>query len=117
VAKAVSNKQDKGKGNANGRAGKGSAKTPARRADAKPARKTQTRQQPARKNAPRERRGLAKFFRDVRAEMGKVSWPSRKDLVQSTLVVLVAVAIAATYVGVIDFAFQKFVNVVLKVIT
>jgi preprotein translocase subunit SecE len=116
VAKAVSNKQDKGKGKADGSAGKG-AKAPARRADGKPARKTQTRQQPARKNAPKERRGFAKFLRDVRVEMSKVSWPSRRDLIQSTLVVLVAVFIAAAFTGIVDFAFQRFVDVVLKVIT
>ena len=40
-----------------------------------------------------------KFLRDVRIEMGKVTWPTRKDLVQSTIVVLVAVAIAAAYHG------------------
>ena len=111
MAKAVSNKQDKGKGKADGRPRSG-AKTPARRADGKPAR----RQQAARKGTPRER-GLGKFLRDVRVEMGKVTWPTRRDLVQSTLVVLVAVAIAAAFTGVLDYVFQQFVTVVLKVIT
>jgi preprotein translocase subunit SecE len=113
VAKAVSNKQDKGKGKADGR---GSAKAPARRADGKPARRAQTRQQTARKGAPRER-GFIKFLHDVRVEMGKVTWPTRRDLVQSTLVVLVAVAVAAAFTGVLDYVFQQFVTVVLKVIT
>lgn len=118
MAKAVSNRQDKsGKGKPERAAGKG-AKAPARRADGKPARKTQGRQQAARaKGAPKESRGITKFLRDVRVEMGKVTWPTRKDLVQSTLVVLVAVAIAAVYTGVLDYVFQKFVDVVLKVIT
>ncbi len=117
MAKAVSNKQGKGKPDPRG--GKGGAKAPARRADGKPARKAQQgRQQVARaKSAPKERRGIGKFLRDVRVEMGKVTWPTRKDLMQSTLVVLVAVAIAAVYTGVLDFVFQKFVDVVMKVIT
>ena len=54
---------------------------------------------------------------DVRVEMGKVTWPSRQDLVQSTIVVLVAVAIAAAYVGVLDLAFSEFVDFVLRYIT
>jgi preprotein translocase subunit SecE len=113
VAKAVSNKQDKsGKGKADGRAGKG-AKPPAKRTDTKPARKSQA----ARKGATGERRGFSKFLRDVRVEMGKVTWPTRRDLLQSTLVVLVAVAIAAVYTGALDFIFQRFVDVVLRVIT
>jgi preprotein translocase subunit SecE len=53
----------------------------------------------------------------VRVEMGKVTWPTRRDLIQSTLVVLVAVAIAAVYTGALDFVFQEFVDLVLKVIT
>ena len=49
--------------------------------------------------------------------MGKVTWPTRKDLMQSTLVVLVAVAIATAYTGVLDFAFSKLVDVVLNILT
>ncbi len=117
MAKAVSNKDKSGKGKADGRAGKG-AKAPAKRADAKPARKGQSaRQQAARKAAPKERRGFTKFLRDVRVEMGKVTWPTRKDLMQSTLVVLVAVAIASAYTGILDFAFQEFIDLVMRVIT
>ena len=56
-------------------------------------------------------------MRDVRVEMGKVTWPTRQDLVQSTIVVLVAVAIAAAYIGVLDLAFSEFVSLVLNVLT
>ena len=49
--------------------------------------------------------------------MGKVTWPTRKDLMQSTLVVLVAVAIASAYTGILDFAFQEFIDLVMRVIT
>jgi preprotein translocase subunit SecE len=96
-------------------------KPPAKRGDAKPAR-GRTPQKPGRqpsraKAAPKERRGLGKFLRDVRVELGKVTWPTRRDLGQSFLVVLVAVAIAAIYVGVLDFGFSKIVDTVVKLIT
>ncbi|NLT93061.1 MAG: preprotein translocase subunit SecE [Actinobacteria bacterium] len=58
-----------------------------------------------------------KFLRDVRVEMGKVTWPTRKDLAQSTLVVLVAVAIAAVYTLVVDQAFLRVVNFFVNLIT
>ena len=85
----------------------------AKRADAKPARGSsqQKPQQKARAARPAEKKGFMKFLRDVRIEMGKVTWPTRKDLVQSTLVVLVAVAIATAYTGVLDFVFSKIVDV------
>ena len=96
-----------------------SKKTPAKRADAKPARgrSQQKPQQKAKANKPAEKKGFMKFLRDVRVEMGKVTWPTRKDLAQSTLVVLVAVAIATAYTGVLDFVFEKALGFVVNFLT
>mgnify|MGYP000850302408 CR=1 FL=1 len=65
----------------------------------------------------REKRSLRKFMHEVRVELGKVSWPSRRDLVQSTLVVLVAVLIATVYVAGLDAAFSEVVDQILNLIT
>ena len=93
-------------------------KAVAKRADAKPARaKSQKPQQKAKANRPAEKKGFMKFLRDVRVEMGKVTWPTRKDLLQSTLVVLVAVAIATAYTGVLDFVFDKALTFVVNLIS
>ena len=70
-----------------------------------------------RSGKPAEKRGLMRFLRDVRIEMGKVTWPTRKDLLQSTIVVLVAVAIATVYTGVLDTVFNKTVELLLQVLT
>jgi preprotein translocase subunit SecE len=58
-----------------------------------------------------------KFMRDVRVELGKVTWPTRKDLAQSTLVVLVAVAIATAYTGVLDVIFDRAISFVVGLLT
>jgi len=42
------------------------------------------------------------FVREVRAELSKVSWPTREELRDSTLVVIVTVLIVAAFIGVID---------------
>jgi preprotein translocase subunit SecE len=55
---------------------------------------------------------LRTFFREVRIEMGKVTWPSRKELIQATAVVMVAVVIAAAYIGVWDFVWNVIVRAV-----
>ena len=91
----------------------------AKRADAKPARaKSQQKpQQKAKANRPAEKKGFMKFLRDVRVEMGKVTWPTRKDLAQSTLVVLVAVAIAAVYTFALDELFSQIVDAVVGLLT
>jgi|YNPMSStandDraft_1061717.scaffolds.fasta_scaffold272698_2 preprotein translocase subunit SecE len=42
------------------------------------------------------------FFEDVRAELVKCSWPTRQELWQSTLVIIVSVVFLAAYVAVCD---------------
>jgi preprotein translocase subunit SecE len=55
---------------------------------------------------------LIKFMREVRIEMGKVTWPPRPELIQATTVVIVAVAIAAVYIGLLDLVWSSLVNAV-----
>ena len=50
---------------------------------------------------------LVRFLREVVAELRKVIWPTRKDLVTYTIVVLVFVAFMVTLVAVLDLAFAK----------
>ncbi len=52
------------------------------------------------------------FLREVRIEMGKVTWPARKELLQATAVVIIAVVIAAVYIGVFDFIWNTVVRTV-----
>lgn len=44
-----------------------------------------------------------RFFREVRAELRKVTWPSRKELTTYTAVVITLSLIVAVFLGVIDF--------------
>ena len=113
MAKTADNSRDKtGKGKP-----AAGGKSVSKRADTKPARRGQQKSKaPAKSGRSGEKRGLMRFLRDVRIELGKVTWPTRKDLVQSTIVVLVAVGIATVYTGVLDFVFSKAVDVVLSVI-
>ena len=46
---------------------------------------------------------LSKFFRDIRSEFKKISWPSKKQVWNNTLVVLVTVAIFAVIIWGLDF--------------
>lgn len=115
MAKTANNKKgDSGKARQSGKPAQ-SKKAVAKRADAKPAR-TRSAQKP-KANKPAEKKGFMKFLRDVRVEMGKVTWPTRKDLAQSTLVVLVAVAIATAYTGALDFVFDKALAFVVNLLT
>ncbi len=57
-------------------------------------------------------RRMARFYREVVAELRKVIWPTRKDLVTYTTVVVVFVSIVVAIVGGLDLAFAKVVLIV-----
>ena len=44
----------------------------------------------------------AQFVREVRQELGKVTWPSRRELIATTLSVLAMSALAALFFFVVD---------------
>ncbi len=46
--------------------------------------------------------GTKAFVADVRTELKKCSWPTRSELVDSTVVVIVSVLIVGVFVGVSD---------------
>ena len=45
---------------------------------------------------------ISKFLKEVKVEMGKVSWPTREELISSTAVVIVVSLIFAVIVGTLD---------------
>lgn len=59
-----------------------------------------------------ERRGAGKFLREVKVELSKVTWPNREELTQSTIVVFVAIAIAALYIAFFDEIFTRFIELI-----
>ncbi len=53
------------------------------------------------------------YLKGVKAELKKVSWPSRKEVTSSTLVVLLLVVIFSAFIGGFDFLFTmilKFIS-------
>lgn len=54
------------------------------------------------------------FFREVKVELKKVAWPSRKQTIGSTVVVVVLVFIVALFLGIVDMGLSHLVQLVLK---
>ncbi len=50
---------------------------------------------------------LMRFLREVVAELRKVIWPTRKDLITYTIVVLVFVSFMVALVALLDLVFAK----------
>ena len=54
------------------------------------------------------------FIFEVRAEMQKVTWSTREELVGSTAVVLMTMFILSTFIGIADLVMSFLLRVVLR---
>jgi preprotein translocase subunit SecE len=54
------------------------------------------------------------FLQEVHAETKKVTWPNRRDVLGSTLVVIVAVFLIAGFLGIIDFGLSLVIGTLIK---
>jgi preprotein translocase subunit SecE len=66
--------------------------------------KKQGQQQPTKK---KERTGIRQFFAEVRAELKKVTWPSRQELQTYTVVVFGLTTALTLYVFGLDWIFTR----------
>jgi preprotein translocase subunit SecE len=73
------------------------ATTSARRAAATP------------KSEGKKRTGVRQFLKEVRQELRKVAWPTRRELVSYTIVVLVTVVVMTSFVFGLDYVFTKLI--------
>lgn len=55
-----------------------------------------------------------RFFREVRAELKKVTWPDRQELLSYTGVVFVATVAVAMLIWIIDAGFSGLLRAVIK---
>ncbi|MGI6585678.1 MAG: preprotein translocase subunit SecE [Lutisporaceae bacterium] len=60
-----------------------------------------------------KRFNIAKFFKETRAEVKKVTWPSRKELFQHTEVVITSIILVGAVIWIMDFAFARVLNLLL----
>ena len=56
----------------------------------------------------------AQFLREVKVELKKVTWPSRKQTIGSTAVVIALVILISLFLGVVDFGISSLIRIVLQ---
>ena len=54
------------------------------------------------------------FLREVKIELKKVTWPSRKQTLGSTAVVIILVIIISLFLGMVDFGLSSLIRVILQ---
>ena len=55
-----------------------------------------------------------KFLREVKAELKKVSWPTKQELISNTGVVFITVMLVCTLIWVIDATFAQVLRLIIK---
>ena len=64
----------------------------------------------------KKKKGLKSYFTEIKSELKKVTWPSKSQLINNTLVILVFVAVVAIVLALLDGAFAKLFEFVTKLI-
>lgn len=54
------------------------------------------------------------FLTEVSVELKKVSWPTRKELVDSTWIVLISSIALTVFIATTDFALSKFLSLIIN---
>ena len=57
---------------------------------------------------------VVQFFKESRAELKKVVWPTRDDVVSSIKVVIISTIIVALILGLLDLGFSELFRIVMK---
>jgi len=58
-------------------------------------------------------KSLIKFLEEARGELKKVSWPTREQVWESTVVVIFSVIVISIFLGIVDIFFSWLIKVVI----
>lgn len=56
---------------------------------------------------------IIRFLKEAKVELKKVTWPTPKQTLASTSVVIIVVIIVSIYLGIVDFGVAKAIRLVL----
>lgn len=59
-------------------------------------------------------RGIQKFYWETIAELKKVSWPTRKEAISLTKVVLIVILVMGAFLGILDYLFSQLFGLILS---
>jgi preprotein translocase subunit SecE len=57
---------------------------------------------------------VAEYLRDTRGELRKVSWPTRQQATNLTLIVLAVTVAMAIFLGAVDFLFASLISLIVS---
>lgn len=59
-------------------------------------------------------KGIGRFFMNMKHELKKVTWPTKKEMINYSLVVFAFMLVMTVIIGVFDFAASALVNLIVN---
>ena len=79
------------------------------------AKDTNAKEKKGKEVSAKKKGGISKYFRDLKSELKKVVWPSRKQVVNNTGVVLATMTALGLFLAGIDFGLGELLDLVLHI--
>ncbi len=79
------------------------------------AKKTEKKQRPVRVRAKRKPFNIKQWGREMRSELKKVVWPTPKQVVNNSLIVVVAVVLVGAVIALFDLGANELVRLILSI--
>ncbi len=57
---------------------------------------------------------ITKYIKEVRAEIRKVTWPSRQEAFRLSAIVVVVMVIMSAFMAIVDFAFSRLMQAIIS---
>jgi len=57
---------------------------------------------------------ITRYFKEVRAEIRKVTWPTRQEVLRFTAIVVVVLILMSAFMAIIDFAFSRLMQAIIS---
>jgi preprotein translocase subunit SecE len=57
---------------------------------------------------------ITRYLKEVRAELRKVTWPHRAEVVRMTGIVMVVLLVMSAFLGLLDFGFAQVMSLIVR---
>ena len=57
---------------------------------------------------------IQKFFAEVIVELKKVSWSTRRELIDATIIIVISSAFLGVFIGATDFVLSKLIGIIFQ---
>jgi len=65
-------------------------------------------------NGKSKQNGIVKFFKELKAEAKRITWPSKKDIKKAAIAVVSFSLLYVVFVGFLDYGFNNLYKIIFK---